>query len=117
MTTNTSSVNTITHHTTSDLPSNPNSGRNPATTTLAQRGTVEQDGAVTWDERNTTRRRYRSWEELLGALRDHNTLLAGTLYATGTVLTPLQTVHLRERDRMTINIEGIGRLRNHVVDV
>ncbi len=81
------------------------------------RCTVEQDGAVTWDERNTTRRRYRSWEELLGALRDHNTLLAGTLYATGTVLTPLQTVHLRERDRMTINIEGIGRLRNHVVDV
>jgi len=78
---------------------------------------VEQNGAVTWDETNTTRRRYRSWGELRSALLDHNIVLPGTLYATGTVLTPPQTMHVREGDRLEVSIEGIGRLVNTVVDV
>ena len=49
---------------------------------------VTRGAEVLWDETNTTRRRYRSWLELRAALFAHNQVAAGTLYATGTVLTP-----------------------------
>lgn len=78
---------------------------------------VEQGGVTTWDETNTTRRRYRTWEELKRALLDHNQVHPGTLYATGTVLTPPQTMHVREGDRLEVTVEGIGRLANPVLDV
>jgi len=78
---------------------------------------VEQNGAVTWDETNTIRRRYRSWEEFCSALLDHNVVLPGTFYATCTVLTPPRTMHVRGGDRLEVSIAGIGRLVNTVVDV
>jgi 2-dehydro-3-deoxy-D-arabinonate dehydratase len=78
---------------------------------------VERNERVIWDESNTTRRRYRSWLELRAALFDHNDIADGTLYATGTVLTPPQTMHVREGDRLTVDITGIGSLANPVIDV
>ncbi len=78
---------------------------------------VQRGGEVLWDETNTTRRRYRTWDELRAALFDHNQVAHGTLYATGTVLTPPQNMHVQEGDRLLVDVEGIGRLINPVVDV
>lgn len=78
---------------------------------------VERDGATIWEDTNSTRRCYRSWDELRDALLSHNDLLPGTLYATGTALSPPQHMHIREGDLLDVSIEGIGHLRNPVVDV
>lgn len=78
---------------------------------------VERGGNCIWNDTNTTRRCYRSWDELRDALLQHNVLLPGTLYATGTALSPPQDMHIRGGDHLEVRIDGIGILRNGVIEV
>jgi 2-dehydro-3-deoxy-D-arabinonate dehydratase len=86
-------------------------------TNLAVRCRVVRDGAVVWDETGNTGRMYRTLAELIHHLTAHNAIPLGTLLATGTALSPPQDMHIVGGDWLEIEVEGIGRLANPVVNV
>lgn len=78
---------------------------------------VIRQGNILWEETGNTSRIYWSHEELITHVMAHNTLLDGTLLATGTVLSPPIDMHIIEGDYLEVEINGIGCLGNPVITV
>jgi 2-dehydro-3-deoxy-D-arabinonate dehydratase len=78
---------------------------------------VTRNGTVLWDETGNTSRMLRSFDELTRYLTACNQVPTGTLLATGSAISPPGDLHLVGGDRVEIEIGGIGRLANSVINV
>jgi 2-dehydro-3-deoxy-D-arabinonate dehydratase len=78
---------------------------------------VIRHGGVIWEDRGNTGRIYWSHEALIFYTSAHNSLLDGTLLATGTVLSPPPDMHITDGDSLEVEIHGIGCLTNPVAIV
>jgi 2-dehydro-3-deoxy-D-arabinonate dehydratase len=78
---------------------------------------VTRNGTVLWDSTGNTGNMLRRFEDLARHLTACNDVPAGTLLATGTAISPPADLHIIEGDHVEINIPGIGRLANSVINV
>ena len=78
---------------------------------------IERDGDTVYADSTSTAEMATTCEELVGYLRRHNPLPETTVLLTGTGLVPPDSFTLAEGDRVTIEIEDIGRLVNDTVVV
>ncbi len=75
---------------------------------------VERDGREAYAGTTSTASMARSFPDLIGWLRRALTFPAGVVLLTGTGIVPGPDFTLRPGDTVTIDIEGIGTLRNPV---
>lgn len=78
---------------------------------------IERNGETMYDESTSTSEMVRTCEELVSYYTRHNKLPEVAVLLTGTSLVPEEGFTLAEGDEITIEIEDIGTLRNHVVTV
>jgi len=78
---------------------------------------VEREGAVAWAAETSTGRLARTPEELVSWLTRALDFPAGVVLLTGTGVVPDRDFTLRAGDLVTIDIEGVGTLRNPVTVV
>ncbi|SFL33360.1 2-dehydro-3-deoxy-D-arabinonate dehydratase [Halogranum rubrum] len=79
--------------------------------------TIERDGAVVYEDSTSTSEMATSCEELVAYLRRHNDLPETLVLLTGTALVPPETFTLEAGDRVSIDIDNIGRLANDTIVV
>lgn len=79
--------------------------------------TIERDEEVVYEESTSTSEMATSCEQLVEYLRKHNNLPETIVLLTGTALVPPETFTLQEQDRISIDIDRIGRLVNDTVVV
>ena len=72
-------------------------------------------GAAAFDGTTSTRKIVRPYEELIGYLGRDNLFPDGVVLLTGTGIVPPDDFTLQAGDEIVIRIEGIGELRNPVV--
>jgi 2-dehydro-3-deoxy-D-arabinonate dehydratase len=75
---------------------------------------IERDGAEFWSGQASTRQFHRSLDELVGCLYSAMDFPAGTILLTGTGIVPPSEFTLEAGDLVTIEIDGLGTLTNHV---
>ncbi|MFH5801383.1 fumarylacetoacetate hydrolase family protein [Haladaptatus sp. CMAA 1911] len=75
---------------------------------------IERDGEVMFDGSTSTSRMVRTCEELVSYLTEHDSVPELTVLLTGTSLVPPDDFTLAAGDRIEIEIENIGTLRNSV---
>lgn len=78
---------------------------------------IYRDGVKVVDESASTGQLKRRFEELVGFLKRDNELFDGTVLLTGTCLVPPNQFTLTSGDRIEIEIESIGTLKNEAVYV
>ncbi|WP_231186515.1 fumarylacetoacetate hydrolase family protein [Haladaptatus sp. DYF46] len=78
---------------------------------------IERDGEVMFDGSTSTSRMVRTCEELVSYLTEHDSVPELTVLLTGTSLVPPDDFTLAAGDRIEIDIENIGTLRNSVKTV
>ncbi|MFC7203180.1 fumarylacetoacetate hydrolase family protein [Haloferax namakaokahaiae] len=79
--------------------------------------TIERDEEVVYEGSTSTSEMATSCEKLVDYLRRHNNLPETLVLLTGTALVPPETFTLEEGDRVSIDIDNIGRLVNDTVIV
>lgn len=79
--------------------------------------TIERDEEVVYEGSTSTSEMATSCEKLVEYLRRHNNLPETLVLLTGTALVPPETFTLEEGDRVSIDIDNIGRLVNDTVIV
>ncbi|GAB7011725.1 fumarylacetoacetate hydrolase family protein [Halorubrum trueperi] len=79
--------------------------------------TIERDGEIAYEDSTSTSEMATTCERLVEYLRRHNPLPETTVLLTGTALVPPKSFTLTAGDRVTIDIDGIGRLVNDTVVV
>lgn len=79
--------------------------------------TIERDGEAVFEDSTSTSEMATTCETLVDYLRRHNNLPETIVLLTGTALVPPETFTLSEGDRVTIDIDHIGRLVNDTVVV
>ncbi|WP_419995190.1 fumarylacetoacetate hydrolase family protein [Streptomyces boninensis] len=82
---------------------------------LAIEAAIEREGAPLWKGDTTTARLHRTPEELADWLFRGDDFPRGVVLSTGTSAVPGPELTLEAGDRVTIDIEGIGRLANPVL--
>jgi 2-dehydro-3-deoxy-D-arabinonate dehydratase len=75
---------------------------------------IERDGNEHWSGQTSTRQFHRSLDDLVGCLYSALDFPAGAVLMTGTGIVPPSQFTLESGDTVTIEIEGIGSLTNHV---
>ncbi|AYG04099.1 fumarylacetoacetate hydrolase family protein [Gryllotalpicola protaetiae] len=78
---------------------------------------IERDGVAVFDERTSTDQLARSLDDLAGWLFRGLDFPDGVIVLTGTGVVPPAEFTLHDGDEVTIEIEGVGTLRNPVVTV
>ena len=81
---------------------------------LALSMAIYRDGECVYDEETTTGEMVRECEELVSYFTAHNAIPELAVLLTGTSLVPDDEFTLQQRDRVEINVEDIGTLRNAV---
>lgn len=76
---------------------------------------IERDGRELWSGETTTGQMKRTFADLITYLGRDNIFPDGVILLTGTGLVPPDNITLHAGDSVTITIDGIGALRNHVV--
>jgi len=76
---------------------------------------IQRDGATVFAGESNTRRIVRSYADLIGYLGRDNLFPDGVVLLTGTGIVPPDDFTLLAGDEVAISIEGIGTLRNPVV--
>ncbi len=76
---------------------------------------IARGGAVVFEGTTRTSQMARPFADLIAYLRRENDLPRGAFFLTGTGIIPPDDFTLREGDRVTITIEGVGELSNPVV--
>jgi 2-dehydro-3-deoxy-D-arabinonate dehydratase len=76
---------------------------------------ILRDGAIAFAADTSTRRIVRSFADLIGYLGRDNLFPDGVVLLTGTGIVPPDDFTLQAGDEVVISIEGIGTLRNPVV--
>jgi 2-dehydro-3-deoxy-D-arabinonate dehydratase len=76
---------------------------------------IRRNDADIWTDEISTNQIKRSFAELVDYLGRDNVFPSGVVLLTGTGMVPPQEITLQAGDVVTIAIEGIGRLRNSVV--
>jgi 2-dehydro-3-deoxy-D-arabinonate dehydratase len=84
---------------------------------LAMAMTIERAGETVFHGETNTGAMVRTCEELVGYLTRHNVVPELCVLLTGTSLVPDEDVTLQPGDDVSIAIEGIGELRNGVIEV
>lgn len=84
-------------------------------TALAIRLEIERAGEIVFEGSTRTDQMARSFTELIGYLGRENEFTQGVVLLTGTGIVPPDDFTLADGDIITIEIEGIGTLRNPVV--
>ena len=79
--------------------------------------TIERDGELMYEGSTSTGEMATRCDTLVDYLRRHNNLPETAVLLTGTALVPDDDFTLREGDRVTIDIDRIGRLVNEAVTV
>ncbi|WP_331232972.1 fumarylacetoacetate hydrolase family protein [Natronorarus salvus] len=79
--------------------------------------TITRDAEVEYEESTNTGEMVRTCDELVECYTAHQAVPETAVLLTGTSLVPPESFTLREGDRVSIEIEGIGTLENDVVDV
>ncbi|MFC6823575.1 fumarylacetoacetate hydrolase family protein [Halopelagius fulvigenes] len=79
--------------------------------------TIERDGEVMFEDATSTGEMATTCENLVDYLGRHNNLPETVVLLTGTALVPPESFTLAEGDRVTIDIDHIGRLVNDTVVV
>lgn len=77
--------------------------------------TISRDGSTIWTDTISTSQMKRSFADLVAYLGRDNLFPHGAVLLTGTGMVPPPEVTLQAGDVTTIEIDGIGRLRNSVV--
>jgi 2-dehydro-3-deoxy-D-arabinonate dehydratase len=75
---------------------------------------IERDGNEHWSGQTSTRQFHRALDELVDCLYSALDFPAGTVLMTGTGIIPPSEFTLETGDNVTIEIDGIGTLTNHV---
>lgn len=75
---------------------------------------IERDGNEHWRGKTSTRQFHRSLDELVTCLYSALDFPAGSVLLTGTGIIPPSEFTLEAGDNVTIEIDGIGTLTNHV---
>jgi len=75
---------------------------------------ISREGESLYEDATSTGDMDRSCEELTSYYTRHNTVPDLAVLLTGTALVPEDSFSLQENDRITIDIENIGRLENSV---
>jgi 2-dehydro-3-deoxy-D-arabinonate dehydratase len=76
---------------------------------------IERGGSVAFEGKTSTARMARTFEDLIGWLGRDNLFPCGVFLLTGTGIVPPDEFSLRPGDLVHIRIDGIGTLRNPVV--
>lgn len=76
---------------------------------------IERNGEQVWDDSISTARMHRRIDDLIAYLYRALTFPAGALMMTGTGLVPPSDFTLQSGDRITIEIEGIGKITNQAL--
>jgi 2-dehydro-3-deoxy-D-arabinonate dehydratase len=79
--------------------------------------TIERDGDTVYEGSTSTGEMVTTCEQLVDFLGRHNNLPETVVLLTGTALVPPETFTLNEGDRVSIEIERIGRLVNETAVV
>jgi 2-dehydro-3-deoxy-D-arabinonate dehydratase len=87
----------------------------PPEKAIAIRLVITRAGAVAFDGETSTARLARTFAELIGWLGRDNTFPHGAFLLTGTGIVPPDEFTLHPGDEVAITIDGIGTLRNGVV--
>lgn len=75
---------------------------------------IERDGNEHWSGQSSTRQFHRSLDDLVNCLYSALDFPAGSVLLTGTGIVPPSEFTLESGDTVTIEIDGIGTLTNHV---
>ncbi|MEX1158566.1 MAG: fumarylacetoacetate hydrolase family protein [Thermomicrobiales bacterium] len=75
---------------------------------------IERDGGERWSGQTSTSQFYRSLDDLVSCLYSALDFPAGTVLLTGTGIVPPSEFTLESGDTVSIEIDGIGTLTNHV---
>lgn len=86
----------------------------PDTTSMAIRMTIERGGSELWRGETSTSQMRRTFRELIDCLFAALEFPVGVILMTGTGIVPPSEVSLAAGDSVTIEIDGIGTLTNHV---
>jgi 2-dehydro-3-deoxy-D-arabinonate dehydratase len=81
---------------------------------LTIRMTVQREELDIWSGETSTAQLHRSFDDLIACLYEALEFPVGVVLMTGTGLVPPSDFTLRPNDIITIDIDGIGQLRNHV---
>ena len=87
----------------------------PAPDEIVIRMVIRREGKVEFEGGTTTGQMARSFSELIGWLKRDNSFPDGAILLTGTGIVPADDFTLAPLDSVEITIEGIGTLRNFVV--
>lgn len=87
----------------------------PATDEIGIRMEVKRDGKSVFKGSTNIDQMARSFQELIGWLKRDNTFPHGVILLTGTGIVPDDNFTLLPQDAIEISIDGIGTLRNFVV--
>ncbi|HEY2760532.1 MAG TPA: fumarylacetoacetate hydrolase family protein [Pirellulales bacterium] len=87
----------------------------PAPDEIVIRMVIRREGKVEFEGGTTTAQMARSFSELIGWLKRDNSFPDGAILLTGTGIVPADDFTLAPLDSVEITIEGIGTLRNFVV--
>jgi 2-dehydro-3-deoxy-D-arabinonate dehydratase len=90
-------------------------GAMPAHNEIGIRLAIKRDGKSVFEGSTTTAQMARSFAELIGYLGRDNSFPQGVILLTGTGIIPADTFTLAAGDAVEITIDGVGMLRNFVV--
>jgi len=90
-------------------------GGMPSPADIGIRLAVRREGRVAFEGSTSTAQMARSFDDLIGYLKRDNSFPHGAILLTGTGIVPDDSFTLAVEDSIEITIEGIGTLRNTVV--
>ncbi len=79
------------------------------------RMTIHRDGKSVFEGSTSVSQMARTFDDLIGYLARDNSFPRGVILLTGTGIIPADTFTLAAGDAVEITIDGIGTLRNFVV--
>jgi 2-dehydro-3-deoxy-D-arabinonate dehydratase len=90
-------------------------GSMPSPTDIGIRLAVRREGTAVFEGSTSTSQMARSFDELIAYLKRDNSFPHGAILLTGTGIVPDDSFTLAPEDTIEITVEGIGTLRNSVV--
>src|SRR5262245_44093770 len=90
-------------------------GSMPSPADIGIRLAVRREGKVVFEGSTSTAQMARSFDDLIGYLKRDNSFPSGAILLTGTGIVPDDSFTLSAEDSIEITIDGIGTLRNTVV--
>jgi 2-dehydro-3-deoxy-D-arabinonate dehydratase len=89
----------------------------PSPTDVGIRLAVRRQGKVVFEGSTSTAQMARSFDDLIGYLKRDNSFPQGAILLTGTGIVPDDSFTLAPEDTIEITIDGIGTLRNTVLQL